>query len=402
MHPGSIPSQEPFMYEGRTVLAQLLDHLPRHAFRRIVKGYGGDDGTRHFTAWEHYVTMAFAQLTHRESLRDIEACLGAVVDKLYHSGLRSGPVARSTLADANERRDWRIFANFAHVLIAEARDLYAGEPWALELDQTVYALDASVVDLCLKLFPWARFRSTKAGIKLHTLLDLAGNIPVFIWITDAKTHDVRVLDELIPEPGSIYVMDRAYVDFERLHRLHQARAIYVTRAKKNLRFRRRYSHAVDRTTGLICDQTIVLTTKKSAEAYPDPLRRIVYRDPETGKKLTFLTNDFTLPALVVTELYRQRWQVELFFKWIKQHLRIKAFYGTSSNAVHTQIWIAISMYVLVAIVRKRLALKRDLYTLLQILSITLLEKVPLLQALTAPVYTLKVDDIRNQLLLFDL
>ncbi|MEX2374578.1 MAG: IS4 family transposase [Dehalococcoidia bacterium] len=390
------------MDQDRTVLAQLLDHLPRHRLRRITARYGGDHGVSRFTTWDHFVTMAFAQLTRRESLRDIEVCLGAVSDKLYRSGLRSGPVARSTLADANERRDWRIFAEFAQTLIQDARRLYVGEPWAVELDQTVYALDASIIDLCLNVFPWARFRSSKAGIKIHTLLDLAGNIPAFLWITDAKTHDVHVLDELLPEPGSIYVMDCGYVDFCRLHRFHRAHAIYITRAKKNLSFRRRYSRAVDRTTGLVCDQTIVFTTKKSAEAYPDPLRRIVYRDPETGKKLTFLTNDFTLPALVVTELYRQRWQVELFFKWIKQHLRIKSFYGTSPNAVYIQIWTAISTYVLVAIVRKRLALDRDLYTLLQILSVALFEKVPLNQALTGSVYTPQDPDVFNQLSLFTL
>jgi hypothetical protein len=346
--------------------------------------------------------MAFAQLTGRESLRDIEVCLGAVSDKLYRSGLRSGPVARSTLADANERRDWRIFAEFGQSLIADARRLYEGEPWAVELEQTVYALDASTIDLCLNVFPWARFRSTKAGIKLHTLLDLAGNIPAFLWITDAKTHDVHVLDELLPEPGSIYVMDRAYVDFGRLHRFHQARAIYITRAKRKLRFRRRYSHRVDRSTGLVCDQTILLTGRESSESYPDALRRIGFRDPETDKRLDFLTNDFTLPALVVTQLYKQRWQVELFFKWIKQHLRIKAFFGTSPNAVYTQVWTAISTYVLVAIVRKRLGLERELYTLLQILSIALFEKVPLQQALTGPGYTPKFGHIHNQLSFFDL
>ncbi len=346
--------------------------------------------------------MAFAQLTGRESLRDIEVCLGAVSDKLYRSGLRSGPVARSTLADANERRDWRIFAEFGQTLIADARRLYAGEPWAVELDQTVYALDASVIDLCLNVFPWARFRSTKAGIKLHTLLDLAGNIPAFLWITDAKTHDVHVLDELLPEPGSIYVMDRGYLDFERLHRFHRARAIYITRAKRNLTFRRRYSHPVDRSNGLICDQTIVLTGRGTSEAYPDALRRISFRDQDTAKQLDFLTNDFTLAALVVAQLYKQRWQVELFFKWIKQHLRIKAFYGTSPNAVYTQIWTAISSYVLVAIARKRLGIDRDLYTLLQILSLTLFEKAPLAQALSKAAYTPESLDIHNQLSFFDL
>ncbi len=390
------------MYQGRTVLAQLLDHVPRHTFRRIVQRYRGDFGVRRLSAWDQYVVMAFAQLTYRESLRDIEACLGAVPDKLYHSGLRCGPVARSTLADANERRDWRLFAELAQGLIAEARRQYIGEPWAVDLEQTVYALDATVVDLCLKLFPWACFRSTKAGIKVHALLDLAGNIPTYVWITDANTEDVRILDQLRPEPGSIYVLDRGYVDFERLYRLHQARATFVIRARKNLRFRRRYSRPVDRTRGLRCDQTVVLARSASAEAYPEPLRRIRYRDTERQHTLTFLTNDLSLPAQVIADLYRQRWQVELFFKWIKQHLRIKAFYGTSLNAVSTQIWIAISVYVLVAIVRKRLGIDRDLYTLLQILSLTLFEKVQLEQALANPSYTPAEVDLCNQLSLFDL
>ena len=390
------------MYEGRTVLAQLLDHLPRHRLRRITGRYGGDHGVRLFTTWDHFVNMAFAQLTYRESLRDIDVCLHAVSDKLYHSGLRCGPVARSTLADANERRDWRIFAEFGQTLIADARDLYVDEPWALELDQTVYALDATVVDLCLSLFPWARFRSTKAGIKLHTLLDLRGNIPSFLWITDARVGDARVLDHLLPEPGSIYLLDRGYIDFARLHRLHQAHAFFVIRARKDLRFRRRYSHPVDRSTGVFADQTILLTAPSSLAAFPEPLRRVRHHDPESGHRLVFLTNNFTLPPLIVADLYRQRWQVELFFKWIEQHLRIKAFYGTSLNAVHIQIWVAISTYLLVAIVRKRLGIERDLYTLLQILSLTLFEKIPVEQALLGPAYTPKDGSIRNQLSLFDL
>jgi hypothetical protein len=390
------------MYEGRTVLAQLLDHLPRHTLRRIVRRYDGDRGVRTLTSWDHFVTMAFAQLTYRESLRDIETCLSAVSEKLYHSGLRCGAIARSTLADANERRDWRIFADFGQELIAEARRLYTGEPWALELEQTVYALDASIIDLCLSVYPWARFRSAKAGIKLHALLDLCGNIPQMVWVTDAKTADSSVLDVFIPEPGSIYILDRGYSDFERLYTLQQAHAIFVTRARKNLRFRRRYSHPVDKASGFVCDQEIVLATTHSAGRYPDPLRRIRYRDPETGKRLIFLTNSFDLPASTVTDLYRQRWQVELFFKWIKQHLRIKAFYGTSLNAVRTQIWIAISIYVLVAIVRKRLGIDRELYTLLQILSLTLFEKVPLQQALTASRYTTADVSNSKQLSLFNL
>ena len=390
------------MHQGRTVLAQLLDHVPRPTFRRINQRYQGDRWVRDFKAWDHYVVMAFAQLTYRESLRDIEACLGAVPERLYHSGIRCGAVPRSTLADANERRDWRIFADLAQVLIADARRLYADEPWGVELGRTVYALDATVIDLCLQLFPWAHFRSTKAGIKAHTLLDLRGNIPVFVWITDANTEDMSILDQLLPEPGSIYVLDRGYVDFERLYRLHQGRATFVIRARKNLRFRRRFSHPVDRDSGLICDQTILLSGRKTRQFYPDPLRRVVYRDAEHERRLTFLTNDFSLPATVVTELYRQRWQVELFFKWIKQHLRIKSFYGTSLNAVSTQIWIAISTYVLVAIVRKRLGIERELYTLLQILSLTLFEKVPLKQVLSDFDYTSPEGCSSNQLSLFNL
>jgi hypothetical protein len=374
--------------------------VPHNDFHRCVWRYDGDRRARTFTCWDQFLALAFAQLTYRESLRDIEACLGAIPDKLYHMGFRCGPVSRSTLADANERRDWRIFADFAQVLIAEARRLYTDEPWALELEQTVYALDSSIIDLCLNVFPWAHFRSTKAGIKLHTLLDLRGNIPTFIWVTDAKTRDERVLDLLVPDPGSIYIMDRGYIDFKRLYQLHQARATFVVRARNNLRFDRRYSHSVDRSTGLLCDQTILLTLEHSRQRYPDPLRRVGYRPADTGKRLTFLTNDFQLPALTVAELYRQRWQVELFFKWIKQHLRIKAFYGTSINAVRTQIWVAISVYVLVAIIRKRLGSDRDLYTLLQILSITLLEKIPLAQALTDPGYTSDDAHTRNQLQLF--
>jgi IS4 transposase len=389
------------MYEGRTVFSQLMDFVPRHTFRRRVERYGGDRGVRQFTCWQQFLAMAFAQLTFRESLRDIEACVGAVPDKVYHMGFRSR-VTRSTLADANEKRDWRIYADFAQVLIHEARRLYVDEAFGLELDQTVYALDATTIDLCLSVFPWARFRTTKAGIKLHTLLDLRGSIPVFIWITDAKQGDVEVLDVLVPEPGSIYVMDRAHVDFERLYQLTDNRATFVTRAKKNLKWRRLYSHPVDRSTGLICDQTIVLTRKDSAEAYPAKLRRVRYRDLETGKALTFLANDFTLPALTIAHLYRLRWQVELFFKWIKQHLRIKTFYGTSPNAVKTQIWIAISVYLLVAIARKRLGVERDFYTILQILSVHTFEKTPLAQVLSDGDYTSTDGDISNQLSLFTL
>ena len=390
------------MNKGRTVFAQLIEYAPHKEFQRCVRKYPDRRRPRRFSHWDQFLAMAFAQLTYRESLRDIEACLGAVPEKLSHLGLRTRAVSRSTLADANEQRDWRIYAEFAQGLIAEARRLYVDEPLGIELEQTVYALDASTIDLCLSVFPWARFRRTKAGIKLHTLLDLRGSIPVFIWVTDAKYADVRILDVLIPEPGSIYLFDRAYVDFRRLYQLTEARAIFVTRAKKKLKWRRRYSHPVDRTTGLIRDQTIVLTGTRSSHDYPVPLRRVSYRDPETGQKLDFLTNDFALPALTIAQLYRLRWQVELFFKWIKQHLRIKAFYGTSSNAVKTQIWIAISVYLLVAIARKRLGIERDLYTILQILSVHAFEKAPLAQVLSSPDYTPENDDIRNQLSLFDL
>ena len=389
------------MNEGRTVFAQLIEYASHKEFQKCVRKYPDRRRPRRLSHWDQFLAMGFAQLTYRQSIRDIEACLGAVPDKLYHMGFR-GPVARTTLADANEQRDWRIYAEFAQGLIAEARRLYVDEPLGIELEQTVYALDASTIDLCLSVFPWARFRRTKAGIKLHTLLDLRGSIPVFIWVTDAKYADVRILDVLIPEPGSIYLFDRAYVDFRRLYQLTEARAIFVTRAKKKLKWRRRYSHPVDRTTGLICDQTIVLTGTHSAYDYPVPLRRVSYRDPETGKKLDFLTNDFSLPARTIAELYRLRWQVELFFKWIKQHLRIKTFFGTSDNAVRTQIWIAISVYLLVAIARKRLGIERDLYTILQILSVHAFEKAPLAQVLSSPDYTPEIGHIRNQLSLFDL
>jgi len=389
------------MNEGRTVFSQVIDFVPRHTFRRRVERYRGNYGVRRFRCWQQFLAMLFAQLTYRESLRDIEACLAAAPEKIYHLGF-TGPVARSTLADANERRDWRIYADFAQVLIAEARRLYADEPLDVELDRTVYALDSSTIDLSLSLFPWASFRETKAAIKLHTLLDLRGSIPVFVWITDGKPHDVRVLDILVPEPGSVYVFDRAYIDFERLRGLHEARAVFVTRAKKNLSYRRRYSAPCDRSTGIVCDQTIVLTGKATREHYPLPLRRVRYRDPESNKTFVFLTNDFALPALTIAALYRNRWQVELFFKWIKQHLRIKAFYGTSPNAVKTQVWIAISAYVIVAIMRKRLRIERDLYTILQILSVYPFEKVPLFQLLTATPDLTDGESFRKQLSLFDL
>lgn len=388
------------MNQGQTLFAQVMAYAPHREFQRCVRRYHGDRGVRRFSCWDHFLTMAFAQLSYRESLRDIEACLGARPEKLYHMGIRS-KVSRTTLAVANEKRDWRIYAEFSQVLIREAQQLYAGDSFGVDLAQTVYALDSTTIDLCLSLFPWAPFRRTKAAIKLHTLLDLRGSIPTFIRVTGGLVSDLRLLDELIPEPGSIYVMDRGYTNFARLHRFTRAQASFVIRAKRDLRFKRRYSHPVDRSTGLICDQTIVLTVPLSADGYPDTLRRIRFKDPETGKTLVFLTNNFELPALTITELYRCRWQIEIFFKWIKQHLRIKSFYGTSENAVKTQIWIAISAYLLVAILKKRLDLEQSLYTILQILSVTLFEKVPVEQALSTAGDTSTIALDRNQLPLFD-
>ncbi len=393
------------MNEGQMVFSQLMAHGSRFVLDRCIRRYDGNRRVRRFSCRDQFLAMAFAQLPYRESLRDIEACLRAAPDKLYHLGFRSS-ISRSTLADANENRDWRIYGDFAQRLVHQARRLHIDEPIGLEeideTERTVYALDATVIDLCLSLFPWARFRRTKAGVKMHTLLDLKGSIPAFTWITEARFADVRILDALVPEPGSIYLLDRAFIDFLRLHQLNQAHAFFVTRAKKGTRWRRLYSSPVDRSTGLICDQTIRLTGRYSRDDYPDHLRRVAYRDPETGTKLNFLTNDFTLPALTIAELYRLRWQVELFFKWIKQHLRIKAFYGTSLNAVKTQIWIAISVYLLVAIARKRLGIDRDLYTILQILSVYPFEKAPLAQVLSEVGYTPRYTDIRNQLSLCDL
>jgi len=344
--------------------------------------------------------MAFAQLTYRESLRDIEACLNAQHNKLYHMGIRT-TVARSTLAEANEKRDWRIYADFAQSLIQTAQRLYANEDLGLELDNTVYALDATTIDLCLSVFPWAHFRQTKAAVKLHTLLDLRGNIPSFIHISDGKLHDVNVLDLLIPEPGAFYVMDRGYLDFERLYQLNQASTFFVIRAKSNLQFRRIYSHPLDKDTGLRCDQTIALSGFYTAKYYPDNLRRIKYYDAQTDKQFVFLTNNFSLPALTITELYRYRWQVELFFKWIKQHLRIKTFFGTSENAVKTQVWIAVSVYVLVAIIKKRLNIEASMYSMLQILSLTIFETTPIYQLLTGCNQDMKTSDFDKQLDLFD-
>jgi hypothetical protein len=369
------------MHLGKLVFAQITQHLPLTTFRRCVARYGGEHKVKSFSCLDQYLCMAFAQLTYRESLRDIQACLRAQANKLYHMGIKAR-VSRSTLADANEVRDWRIHAEFAQSLIGIARPLYAAEPFGVDLKETVYALDASTIDLCLSVFPWAPFRSAKAAIKLHTLLDLRGNIPTFLHISDGKLHDVNALDLLIPEPGAFYIMDRGYLDFERLHRLHEAGSFFVTRAKSNLKAQRRYSHPVDRRTGLICDQTVALTGFYSRQDFDTPLRRIKFKDPETGKRLVFLTNNFALPAITIADLYRCRWQVELFFKWIKQHLRIKVFFGTSENAVKTQIWIAVSVYVLVAIVKKRLNLSASLYEMLQILSLTMFERIPLDQLLS--------------------
>ena len=388
------------MNVGRTVFAQLLDHLPSYEFQKCVTRYRGDYQQKTFSCWDQYLAMAFAQLTYRDSLRDIEACLRSMQGKLYHVGFR-GNVARSTLADANESRDWRIYADFAQVLIGAARPLYAHDPIGVDLEQSLYALDSTTIDLCLSLFPWARFRQHKAAVKMHTLLDLHGNIPTFIRITDGKVHDVNILDELLPEAGAFYVMDRGYIDFQRLYFFTLCSAFFVVRTKENVLLQRRYSHTVDKSTGVRSDHTVILTAMESAKVYPDALRRVSYFDAETNKRLKFLTNNFTLPALTIAQTYRCRWQVELFFRWIKQHLRIKAFYGTSENAVKTQIWIAVSVYVLVAIVRKRLGLQASLYQILQILSITLFEKVPILRALEASDFQSDLREDRNQLILFN-
>src|SRR5918999_279812 len=388
------------MHTGKLVFAQLMDRLPLTTFRRCVARHHGEHKVKRFSCFDQYLCMAFAQLTFRESLRDIEACLRAQQSKLYHMGIKSR-VSRSTLADANESRDWRIYADFAQSLIGIARHLYATEAFAVDLNDTVYALDASTIDLCLSVFPWAPFRSTKAAIKLHTLLDLRGNIPSFIRISDGKWHEVNLLDELIAEPGAFYVMDRGYIDFERLGRLSDAGSFFVTRAKSNLKVQRRYSRKVDKTKGLICDQTVVLTVFYSRQGFDAPLRKVKFKDPQTGKNLVFLTNNFLLPALTITQLHRLRWQIELFFKWIKQHLRIKAFFGTTENAVKTQIWIAVSVYVLIAIVKKRLELSASLYEILQILGLTMFERTPLIQLLADSDSTTELLDSQNQLNLFN-
>jgi Domain of unknown function (DUF4372)/Transposase DDE domain len=389
------------MNQGRTVFSQLMSFLPDREFRRCVQRYQGDMRLRGFSCWDQYLAMAFAQLTYRESLRDIEVCLRSMQGKLYHLGFR-GKVARSTLADANESHDWRIFADFAQILIGIARPLHVRDPMGVDLEQSLYALDSTTIDLCLSLFPWAKFRRRKAAVKMHTLLDLHGNIPTFIRVTSGDVHDVHMLDEILPEAGAFYVMDRGYIDFQRLFVFTLSSAFFVVRTKSNVLLQRRYSHPVDKSTGVCADQTVILTSWESASVYPDALRRVSYFDAETNQRLRFLTNNFALPALTIAQIYKCRWQVELFFKWIKQHLRIKAFYGTSENAVKTQIWIAVSMYVLVAILRKRLRLEGSLYQILQILSVTLFEKTPILQALQTHDSQSDLLDSSNQFILFDL
>ncbi len=388
------------MNTGTTVFAQLMEFVPAYEFRLFVDRYRGNYKVKSFSCWDQFLCLAFAQLTYRESLRDIETCLRAARGKLYHMGIR-GKVSRNTLAHANEVRDWRIYRDFAQVLIRNARELYLNDPLAVQLDQTAYALDSTIIDLCLSLFPWAKFRKHKAAVKLHTLLDLRASIPTTVIITAGTVHDVNIMDQLFWEPGAIYVMDRGYVDFCRLYRIHLGQAFFVTRAKKNFRFQRLYSNRVNKSTGLRCDQTVVLHGFYVHKDYPGKLRRIRYFDHKTHKTLVFLTNNFTLPALTIAQLYRCRWQVELFFKWIKQHLRIKSFYGNTENAVKIQIWIAISAYVLVAIIKKRLNLQHSLYSILQILSVTILEKTPILQVLSQIDESQKIPDDGKQLILFN-
>ncbi len=388
------------MNSDRTIFSQVMDFVPRYEFRKCVERYHGNYKIKSFSCWEQFLCMAFAQLTYRESLRDIQTCLRSLHHKLYHMGFR-GKVARNTLANANKVRDWRIYADFAQVLIKHARTLYAREPFGVELDQTVYALDSTTIDLCLSVFPWARFRKKKGAIKLHTLLDLRGNIPVLAIITHGKVHDVTIIDSLLLEAGALYIMDRAYTDFNRLHRIHQEKAFFITRAKKNLNYKRLYSNTINKSTGLKCDQTIVLKGYCTKHKYPGKLRRIRFYDSEKDKYLVFLTNNFDLPATTITELYKCRWQIELFFKWIKQHLRIKSFYGTSENAVKSQIWIAVSVYVLVAIMKKELKIDLSLYTILQILSVSLFEKSYIYQALTESYNSDTNNENPNQLNLFD-
>jgi len=388
------------MHEGKFVFSQLMEFVPWRRFQTCVDRYGGDYKVGTYKCVEQFRVMAFAQLTYRHSLREVEACLRVVKSKLYHMGIHS-TISHSNLAHANHQRDWHIYADFGQILIQRAKQLYLGDDLGLDLDATVYALDATTIDLCLSLFPWAKFRRTKGAVKLHTLLNLQGDIPEFILISDGKLHDVNVLDHLVPMPGAYYVMDRGYLDFERLYVLQQAKSFFVTRSKRNFNFSRRYSHEVDKSTGVQCDQTVVLETYYSAQGYPEPLRRIRYYDAERDKRLVFLTNDFALPATTIAALYKSRWRIELFFKWIKQHLRIKVFYGTSENAVKSQIWIAVATYLLVAIVKKELGLPLPLYTILQILSLIQFEKTPLFAALSDESYKIQEPTCRNQLLLFE-
>jgi hypothetical protein len=388
------------MHEGKFVFSQLMDFVPWRRFQTCVNRYGGDYKVASYKCAEQFRVMAFAQLTYRHSLREVEACLRVVQSKLYHMGIHS-TVSHSNLAHANHQRDWRIYADFAQILIQRAKQLYLGDDIGIDLNATVYALDATTIDLCLSLFPWAKFRRAKGAVKLHTLLNLQGDIPEFILISDGKLHDVNVLDHLVPMPGAYYVMDRGYLDFERLYVLHQAKSFFVTRSKRNFNFSRRYSHEVDKSTGIQCDQTVVLETYYSSQGYPEPLRRIRYYDAERDKRLVFLTNDFVLPATTIAALYKSRWRIELFFKWIKQHLRIKVFYGTSENAVKSQIWIAVSTYLLVAIVKKELGLALPLYTILQIVSLIQFEKTPLIEALSCNSYKIQQPCRPNQLVLFE-
>ncbi len=389
------------MNQGQTIFAQIMSFLPKHSFRKCVKKYQGNYKVRSFSCWEQFLVMSFAQLTYRESLRDIETCLRAMQNKLYHIGLQSH-ISRSTLADGNEKRDWRIYADFALILINQAKELYKDEKFFNELNQTVYALDSTTIDLCLSLFPWAKFRTTKAAVKIHTLLNLQNNIPAFICITDGSVHDVNILDELITEIGAFYIIDRGYTDFERLYSLNNSNAYFVTRAKSNLQFNRVYSHQVEKSLGLICDQAIFLTGFYPSKDYPEKLRRIKYFDSENNKRLTFITNNFSLPAITIANLYKQRWQIELFFKWIKHNLRIKSFYGNSFNAVKTQIWIAISVYVLLAIIKKKLKIELSLYTFLQVISISIFENTSIISMFSNNNYTNISDHDVNQLFLFNL
>jgi len=388
------------MNQGKLVFAQLMEHLPLSSFRRCVQRYAGEHKVKSFSCLDQFLCMAFAQLTYRESLRDIEACMRAQASKLYHLGMRTKVVARNTLAHANATRDWRIYAEFAQRLIQIARKLYASEPFAVQLDQTVYALDSTLIDLCLSVFPWTPSQCNKAGVRVHTLLDLRGPVPAFIYISHARFAEIKILDLLLPEPGAFYLLDRGYLDFKRLHRFHQAGSFFIIRGKSDLKAQRRYSQRVDRSTGLICDQTIVLSFHRSKSGFPSPLRRIRIKDPDSGKTLVFLTNHFSLPAHTICELYRCRWQIEVFFKWIKQHLRIKAFFGTSENAVKTQLWIGVSVYVLIAIIKKRLNLQASMYELLQILSLTMFERTPLNQLLALSMPPPDSTTSPNQLILF--